>query len=120
MHCVSQTPAFVRAADSVGMSEDEIDALVDHLARNPMAGDEIPGTGGCRKLRWAGKGVGKRGAFRTITFYTGSELPVYLITVFAKGEKANLTQAERNKLGKFTKMIVDAYRLKVVSVGEGR
>ncbi len=44
------------------MTEAEVRALIDHLATHPMAGDVMQGTGGCRKLRWAGKGKGKRGA----------------------------------------------------------
>lgn len=118
MHSVSQTHAFVRAAEDAGMTEAEVDALVDHLARNPTAGDEIPGTGGCRKLRWAGKGKGKRGAFRTITFYSGQQIPVFLLTVFAKGDRANLTQAEKKELSELTKDIVRGYHRRVVSVGE--
>ncbi|MFG1184332.1 type II toxin-antitoxin system RelE/ParE family toxin [Xanthobacter aminoxidans] len=118
MHSVSQTPAFVKAAEDEGMSEAEVDDLVEHIARNPMAGDEIPGTGGCRKLRWAGKGKGKRGAFRIITFYSGQQIPVYLLTVFAKGDRVNLSQAEKKALASLTKEIVRAYERRVVSVGE--
>lgn len=118
MHCVAQLATFVRAAAEAGMTEDEVDQLVDHLARNPTAGDVIPDTGGCRKLRWAGKGKGKRGAFRTITFYSGESIPVFLVTVFAKGERTNLSQAERNGLAKLTKEIVEPYRRRVVPVGD--
>lgn len=45
--------------------------IVCYLAADPMAGDEIAGTGGCRKVRFAGRGNGKSGGYRTITFYTG-------------------------------------------------
>ncbi|MGR7993876.1 type II toxin-antitoxin system RelE/ParE family toxin [Xanthobacter sp. ZOL 2024] len=118
MHSVSQTHAFVKAAEDSGMTESEVDDLVDYLARHPTAGDEIVGTGGCRKLRWAGKGKGKRGAFRTITFYSGEHIPVYLITVFAKGDRVDLSKAERNGLAVLTKEIVREYARRVVSVGE--
>lgn len=94
------------------MSENEVDALVTYLSENPTAGDEIPGTGGCRKLRFAGRGKGKSGSFRTITFYTGNRMPVFLITVFAKGEKSNLSRAECNELRKLTKLIVAEYGAK--------
>jgi hypothetical protein len=40
-------------------------------------------------LRVAGRGKGKSGGYRAITFYSGTALPVFLITVFGKGEKAN-------------------------------
>ena len=48
---VAETQAFMRAASRI-WSEEELAALVDHLAHNPEDGDVIPGTGGVRKLRW--------------------------------------------------------------------
>lgn len=116
MHTVCELESFRRAAHTAGMNEGEIRLLIDYLAAHPMAGDEISGTGGCRKLRWAGRGRGKSGGYRTITFYTGTEIPVFLVTVFSKGERANLTQAERNGLAVVTKAIVAGYRKRVVKV----
>jgi len=95
------------------MTEDEISGLVDLLAQNPMAGDEIVGTGGCRKVRISGRGKGKSGGYRTVTFFTGETLPVFLVTVFSKGERANLSQRERNNLRDITKEIVKEYLAKV-------
>lgn len=106
MRAVCETHAFRRAAVSAGMDEDEIFALVGYLANHPTAGDVIAGTGGCRKLRWAGRGKGKSGGYRTITFYSGAMMPVYLLTVFGKGERANLSNAECNALHALTKAIV--------------
>lgn len=102
------------------MSDEEVAGLVDYLADNPTAGDEIVGTGGCRKVRVAGKGKGKSGGYRTITFYSGVDVPVFLLTVFAKGDKANLTKAERNALGEMTKTLVDEYRKKIVAMRSSR
>jgi hypothetical protein len=116
MHTVAQTRAFVRAAADAGMTEDEIDSLVTYLSENPTAGEEMPGTGGCRKLRFAGRGKGKRGGYRSITFYTGKQMPVFLITVFAKGEKTDLSQLERNELRKLTKIIVSEYSAEVTPI----
>ena len=110
MHAVCETKQFERAAADSGMSRDEIDAFVDFLAANPEAGDEIQGTGGCRKIRVAGKGRGRSGGYRVITFFSGPDLPIFLLTVFAKGEKANLTNAERNSLSKLTAVLVNDYR----------
>ena len=106
------------------MKEAEVRALIDHLAAHPTAGDVMQGTGGCRKLRWAGKGKGKRGGYRTITFYSGDELPVFLVTVFSKGERVNLSQAEQNALATMTmtmtKAIADEYRNRVVKARKAR
>ena len=87
MHSVCETKAFERAAEAAGMTEREVFDLITFLAKNPTAGDIIEGTGGCRKLRWAGKGKGKSGGYRTITFYSGSDIPVHLIALFSKGER---------------------------------
>jgi hypothetical protein len=117
MHSVCELLSFRRAASAAGMTNDEIDELVDFLAKNPMTGDEIAGTGGCRKLRVAGRGKGKSGGYRAITFYSGAALPVFLITVFGKGEKVNLTKRECNELRLLSKTLV--YEYGVHSSGAG-
>ena len=110
MHAVCLLHAFTRAAKVAGLSDDEIDELVTHVSNHPDAGDEIKGTGGCRKFRWPGRGKGKSGGYRTITFYSGADLPVFLLTVFGKGERSDLSQAERNALRQMTRTLVSEYR----------
>jgi hypothetical protein len=120
MHTVCELPAFCRAAEQAGMSDDEISDLTDFLAENPEAGDEMAGTGGCRKVRVGGRGKGKSGGYRTITFFTGETMPVFLVTVFSKGEKASLSKKECNKLNELTKAITDTYCAKVKTVKAGK
>jgi hypothetical protein len=100
------------------MSEEDVNDLIDFIARNPTAGDEIKGTGGCRKLRVAGRGKGKSGGYRVITFFSGSDIPLFLITMFSKGERADLSQAERSGLSAFTKELVREYVRREVKGGE--
>lgn len=97
METVIETSAFSRAAKDAGMTEAERTAAIDTISANPDAGDLIVGTGGCRKVRVAGRGHGKSGGYRMITFYARPD-GVYLLTVFGKGEKANLTAAEKAAL----------------------
>jgi hypothetical protein len=113
MHTVAFFPGFAKDAADAGMTDDEVDNLVVFLSENPMAGHEIVGTGGCRKIRIAGRGKGKRGGYRVITFYTGESIPVFLVTVFSKGEQDNLSKSERNDLRTITKAIVEEYQRKV-------
>ena len=120
MHTVCETHAFHAAAADAGMDRDEIERLVEVLAADPQAGDVMQATGGCRKLRFGGRGKGKSGGYRVVTFFTGEGLPVFLITVFGKGEQANLTKAERNTMAKLTKILVDEYRGLIVKVGASR
>ena len=56
------------------------------------------GTGGVRKLRWGKGGRGKSGGVRVIYYFHDELLPLYLLTLFAKNEQANLTARERNTL----------------------
>ncbi len=70
------------------------------LARDPEAGDVIPGTGGFRKLRWPHRrrGKGKRGGLRVIYYYFISDTQIWLTTVYDKDEASDLSPAERRAL----------------------
>ncbi len=110
MQTVVETNEFIRVAKSIGISNDERAEIVSMFAKNPQAGDEFSGTGGMRKVRVAGKGKGKSGGYRVITFFTGAEIPVFLITVYAKNQKENTTAKEKAILKSFSASIVKAYR----------
>lgn len=99
METVIETPAYLAAAADAGMTEAERDAAVLMVAADPMAGAVMVGTGGCRKVRVAGKGKGKSGGYRLITYYVSAR-GVFLLTVFSKGDKANLTDAQKARLKK--------------------
>ncbi|WP_244613031.1 hypothetical protein [Methylosinus sp. Ce-a6] len=77
MHTVCETHSFKRAAEEAGMSRAEVEEFTDFIACNPQAGNEMQGTGGCRKVRVGGRGKGKSGGFRVITFFTGPDLPIF-------------------------------------------
>ncbi len=98
MQTVIETESYLRDAKDAGMTEDERNAAVDLVAANPESGDVMQGTGGVRKARLAGRGKGKSGGYRIVWYFGGGHIPVFLLTVFGKGEKANLTQGERNAL----------------------
>jgi hypothetical protein len=83
---------------------------VTWIAANPAAGDVIEATGGARKVRFAGKGKGKSGGYRVITFFTGTDIPVFLLNIFAKNEKTNLTPDERRILKNVLADMVKVYR----------
>jgi hypothetical protein len=110
MQTVVETRIYLRDARAAGLSEEERKRIVDFVAANPDAGNEIPGTGGARKLRFAGRGKGKSGGYRVITFYSGEDIPVFLLNVFAKNERTDLSQAERNQLQALLGELADAYR----------
>jgi len=109
---IVETKAFLADAEDAGMSEEEREALVATVASNPTAGDLMQGTGGCRKLRFKKPGTGKSGGYRVITYFGGTDMPVFLLTVFAKNQRANLNQAERNALAKLTGQLGNMLRKK--------
>lgn len=73
----------------------------------------MEGTGGARKLRVAGRGKGKSGGYRVITFYAADDVPIFLLDLYGKGEKANLTKAERNSLHAILSTLADEHRKSV-------
>ena len=105
---VIETPEFLSAMRRL-MDDEERALLVDYLAHHPAAGDLIPGTGGVRKLRWGLDGRGKRGGARVIYFYHNTELPLFALTAYAKNERADLSQEDRNDFRRLTKLLVDNY-----------
>ena len=78
------------------LDDDSHAALQAFLAAHPDAGDVIRGSGGIRKLRWRAKGRGKRGGSRVIHYWLVAEEHIYLLTVYGKGVKDDLTPAERS------------------------
>lgn len=107
MHTVAEMPEFSRKSAGL-LGEPDIEALVAHLAEHPRAGVLMAGTGGVRKLRWAREGKGKSGGVRVIYYFHDERMPLYLLTVFGKNQKANLSKAEANELSKLVKVLVHA------------
>jgi hypothetical protein len=84
--------------------------LISFLAANPEAGDIMPETGGARNLRWRTQGCGKRGGVRVIYYFYNEALPLFMLSLFAKNEKANLTKAERNEMKALCRVWLPAIR----------
>ncbi|MDK9721689.1 MAG: type II toxin-antitoxin system RelE/ParE family toxin [Rhodospirillales bacterium] len=110
MQTIVETPDYLADAKRTGLSDEERVAIAAYLALHPDAGTEIVGTGGARKVRFAGRGKGKSGGYRVITFFSGPAIPVFLLAVFAKGDKVDLTQGERNDLRSVLQEIADYYK----------
>ncbi|MDQ6436506.1 type II toxin-antitoxin system RelE/ParE family toxin [Mesorhizobium sp. LHD-90] len=109
MHTVIELPPYLAAAKAAGMTAQEMEDAVFMVASDPQGGDIIQGTGGCRKYRLAGRGKGKSGGYRIITVFGGRDMPVFMLTVFGKGQKDNLSRAERNELAIVTRNLIETY-----------
>ncbi len=108
MQTIVELPEYQRRAEKL-LSNTEKTSLINYLAAHPAAGEIMQGTGGIRKLRWATSNKGKSGGVRVIYYHHNQTMPLFLLTVFGKGEKANLTKAERNELAKFTALLMKSY-----------
>jgi hypothetical protein len=113
MHGIAELPSYIRLADKL-LGAQERQELIAYLARHPKAGDIMEGTGGVRKFRWGRGDHGKSGGVRAIYYYHDDLMPLYLLTLFAKGDKDNLTKAERNELAKLVSVLVSIWKGKAL------
>jgi hypothetical protein len=109
MHTVVETPSYIADADRL-LDRAERELIVNMVSADPLCGVVVPGTGGIRKVRVGLEGRGKRGGARVIYLFGGNDVPVFLLALFAKNEKADLSAAERNALGKSVAALLDNYR----------
>ncbi len=107
---VVETPEFIKRARAVGMSDEDRMDVIDQLATSPEAGISLGG--GLRKVRVARRGGGKSGGYRVLHFYRAPDMPLFLLTVFAKNEKANISRSEKADLIKLCDLIAETYGAK--------
>ena len=84
-----ETPTFVEDADKLWSDAERLEFFV-WLGNNPEAGDVIPGSGGCRKIRWSIRGTGKRGGARIIYFNRLDEGEIWLLLAYAKSRTSDI------------------------------
>ena len=89
--------------------DEQVAELKMHLAGHPEDGVIIRGTGGVRKLRWAKPNRGKSAGARIIYYYHNHDLPIFLLAAYAKTEKIDITQGERNQIKKFVRLLLQQY-----------
>lgn len=106
LQTVVELPEFLRRAKAI-MADEERIALINFVAANPEAGLSLGG--GLRKLRFAREGGGKSGGYRTIYVFGGVHMPIFLVTVFAKNEKDNLSRAEQKAAVELSKALIAIY-----------
>jgi hypothetical protein len=92
-----ETPTFTKRVLKI-YSDDEYARLQWYLIHNTDIGDLIVGGGGIRKMRWTAKGKGKRGGARVIYYLAGSRGEIFMLDIYTKNEKSDLTPDELKKL----------------------
>lgn len=89
MQTIVETSIFIKYAKMI-WSDDERIEFINWIAANPLAGDVIPNSGGCRKVRWSRGGMGKRGGVRVIYYNQLEEGQIGLLIVYSKAKFDNL------------------------------
>lgn len=88
MRTVAETPIVIRYAAEI-WSDGERQAFITFIASDPLAGDVIRDSGGCRKVRWSRTESGKRGGARVICFIA-EDATVWLLIAYSKAKFDNL------------------------------
>ena len=99
-----ETSHFTKWIDSL-LDDDSYAALQVFLGEHPEAGNVIRGTGGLHKIRWAPTGRGKSGGVRVIYYWQVEGDRIYMLTIYGKNVKDNLTAAERSAWRKVVEAI---------------
>lgn len=92
-----ETPVFTRLIQKL-INDEEYHLLQLQLSVRPESGDIIKGSGGIRKLRWAGSGRGKRGGIRVIYYYFTEDEQIFMLYAYPKSVKEDLTADQLKKL----------------------
>ncbi len=109
MITVAETPVFTRQCAKL-FRDEEKDELIRYLSENPLAGVEIPGTGGVRKVRYAASGRGKRGGVRIIYYYLDDTMPLYALLAYAKNVKTDMSSEEKKAVMALTSALKAAWK----------
>jgi hypothetical protein len=118
MLTVVETSAFARRAEKL-LSTEEHEDLIFYLALHPQSGDEIVGTGGVRKVRFAARGKGKSGGVRVIYYFFDEENPLYTIFLYGKDEQANLTSKQKREVKAFAATLKAAAKVRRIKPRKG-
>lgn len=97
-----ETPTFTRLLSGL-LSDDEYADLQNVLVENPERGDILKGGGGIRKMRYALPGRGKSGGVRVIYYWLRDDGQIYMLLIYPKAKKDNLTDRETALLREFVK-----------------
>ena len=85
------------------LDDDDYGDFQRYLAMNPNVGRVIKASHGIRKVRWALPGNGKSGGIRVLYFWRPETDQIFLLYLFRKGERSNLTHAQVRQLAQVTK-----------------
>ena len=88
-----ETSTFTRQVTQL-LTDDAYRQIQNVLVEDPAQGDLIKGGGGIRKLRHAVQGRGKSGGVRIIYYWVKDGHQIYMLVVYPKSKKDDLTEKE--------------------------
>jgi len=91
------SPSFDRSMNGV-LTDDDLRDIQDAIRARPQSGAVIPGTSGVRKMRWGVRGSGKSDGVRVLYLVVPQHERIYMILVYSKGQKENITETERKQI----------------------
>ena len=97
-----ETPIFTKELHDL-VSDDDYRSIQAAIMLRPEQGSIIQGTGGIRKLRWSGKGHGKRGGLRLIYYWDKKSETIYMLYVYPKSRQEDLSSEQRKLLGRLVR-----------------
>lgn len=97
--------SFTKKWKSLGLDDDDLIILQELLLKDPKIGDVIPGASGIRKVRIPVDGIGKRSGGRVIYVDIEVKECIYLLDVYAKNEKTDLSEKEKKLLAKLVERL---------------
>jgi hypothetical protein len=104
-----ESRAFTREIHRVapGLADAVLSSVQSDLLDDPERGDVVPGLGGIRKERTPSPsaGKGKRGGLRYMFLYIRHRSHIHLLAIYGKGERVDLTVAEKKALAALTHQI---------------
>jgi hypothetical protein len=104
---VFATSRYEREAKRL-LAEAEIATMENAIAADPESHPVVPGVGGVRKARWSREGKGKRGGVRIIYYYWVRDTEIYMLSIYAKNEQADMDAADKKAARKFVEALKNA------------
>jgi hypothetical protein len=108
---IVETTAYIARSEAIFSAVEREEVLLA-VASQPEAGVVIQGTGGIRKRRFGVAGRGKSGGVRVIYYFHSDRMPIYLLTLFAKNERSDLTDRERQQLARLVDLLIAKHGVK--------
>jgi hypothetical protein len=96
---IIETSLFTKRIKEL-MTDELYSELKNTLVAYPESGKLIQGSGGLRKIRWGIASKGKRGGVRAVYYFANGKNQIFMLMVYAKNERSNLTKEQLSLLKK--------------------